>query len=683
MVLGIVMLTLLVCLGAGIPVALLFDRARSWSVLAADALLAGFVIAGLLPTLYGWLGVAGAGLAGGAWLVAVVVVVVRRPGWPPCPKADRAGVVFVGIGATVAVLATVQRLHVVNFLPWVGDMGAYVNWANQFARTGELQSSWPPVLPAYLGMSSWIFGTEATTVPLAASGLVLLVAIARVLHLLTVNRWITLAAVTMLALHVHAVWYSNFPSSESLNAPYFVIWLATLIGALRSTRPIPWVAASGVVMLVLGLLRGTGPLLLLPLGAVAIAALVTRDWRHLAHRLWLIVAGNLAGALLSYWYGITEIRFYYVEFQLAALIPRSILNLLEPVTTPGPLAAAILLITEAAAIAAVLAAARIPRRPRPCSRGPHVVLVGLALILALGIAGTAVIRSATWEMVLRIGPVLFVGVVAALVLASSSRVPRRTAAFVVVPGSAVVMFYGLHTLRLGFHDTHSFYIYWDRYLVSEVLPAVVVLSALALDLGSRWAGRRFGMAWSLQRLAVPIAAFATLVVVVPQVPALDLVSRNSFFAGAYEFQSALESHVDDPKTPVVWAATSTDTVPNFFFPNTWMAFARPMLYTSGLDVIRGSARSSDFAPDEVLDDEAVAEALACSTSGEVLIYEVRNGGASLDDRITLEGVRLEPVATEIGRLSILSQRPDTDWVTAEFTVDVWTVSGPSTADCVH
>jgi len=83
----------------------------------------------------------------------------------------------------------------------------------------------------------------------------------------------------------------------------------------------------------------------------------------------------------------------------------------------------------------------------------------------------------------------------------------------------------------------------------------------------------------------------------------------------------------------------------------------------------------------VLDDDAVAEALACSTTGELLVFEVRNGGDPLGARVELDNVAIDRVATETGALSILSQRPDTDWTSARFTVDVWRVRGSSTATC--
>ncbi len=681
-VLGIVLLTLLVGTLLGAPLAVLVSRTRSWGVLTADSVLAGFVVIGLVPTLIGWLGPAGAVLAAAAWIAAVVAVIVRRPALPPRSRIDRATGVLLVAGAVVGVVALAQRLHVVNFLPWVGDMGAYVNWGNQFARTGELTASWPPVLPGFFGASSWIFGTEWTTAPLAVSGLVLLVAVARVLHAVRVDRWIVLAAVTVLALHAHAVWYSAFPASETLNAPYFTIWLLTILGALRAVRPAPWIAASGVLMLVLGLLRGTGPMLLLPLGVAALAALVLRDWRHLAPRLWALLAATVAGALLAYWYGITEIRFYYVEYQLSGILPGTLFAAIEPFTRPGPWAIAALVLAELVVVAIAVLAARLPRRPRPRSVGPRIVLIGAAAVFTSGVAATAVVGAATWDILLRMGPWLGLGVVVALVLASGPRVPRRVAMLTLIAGSTVVLFYALHTTRT--HLAHSFYIYWDRYVVSEILPAALVLSALAVELIRRaLLARPSAAPLRTPRVLAPLAVVVMAGLVLPQVPALALVARDTFFAGAYRFQMALESHVDDPATPIVWAATDDRQVPGFFFPNTFMAFARPMIYTSGLEVVRVSERATDFSPDEVLDATAVAEALGCSTTGEVLVYELRNGGASLDDRVDADGIAIDLVATEEGRLSILSQPPTAGWTGAEFTVDVWRVSGSSAAACVR
>lgn len=312
-------------------------------------------------------------------------------------------------------------------------------------------------------------------------------------------------------------------------------------------------------------------------------------------------------------------------------------------------------------------------------------MIGLAIVMVLGVAATAAIGTASWEILLRMGLWLAIGVVAALFLATGRDVPRRAAVLVTIAGSTVVLFYGFHTLRLTFHDSHSFYIYWDRYLVSEVLPAAIVLTALALEIVRRRVfhpSSTVAPRWRSPRVVTPLAVLATAAVIAPQVPALGLVARDSFFAGAYRFQTALESHVDDTATPIVWASTSTDPVPGFFFPNTWMAFARPMEYTSGLNVVRSTVRENDFGPDEVLDEQALAEALACSTTGSVLVYEVRNGGEALVGRVKSGDLRVERVGTEVGGLSILSQPPTAGWRVAAFTVDVWSVSGSTSADCV-
>ncbi|GAA1728641.1 hypothetical protein [Microcella frigidaquae] len=692
-ILGIIALALLVCLVLGLPIALLArERGEGWAALAADASIYGYLVLMLMPTVYAWWGAVPLALFAAGWVVLIVLAVRRRevPARPVLSARDRW---FWAGAAIVAVVTLIPRVDSVNFLPWLGDMGAYINWANQFARTGELSSSWPPLLPAYLGLNSAVFGFEHVASSLSVSGLVLAIAIARTLHRMEVNRWLVLAVSGLVAVHVHAIWYSSFPSSETLNAPLFVIWVVTAYTAMRSERPLGPVLLNVLAMTALGLLRGTGPLLLVPLVILAVCTIVVPDFRALRRSVWMLVAGNIVAAVLGFWYGITEIRRYYVETQLTNLLPDAVMSLVGGrlgLFDPTVTTAAVLIIVCGAAIAAAVVIARRPVVESRPTRVPGILGIIVAAVLAAGVLATAVGGTALWNITLRLGVVLMVVGIAAIVLGSRARDDAPRAAVVLMLGATIALFYALQTVRLGLLSDHSFFLYWDRYAVSEILPALFLLLGIGLELTRRRAAAServrarvpAGMLTAPALLA--IGAVVMAIVVLPQQQNLRLMLADSYMRGAYDLQVDLNEAVEQEQVPVVWAATSTATVPGFFFPNTWMAFARPMQISYGYEVLRVTGRDN-FGRDEVVDRAAIDSSLACSLTGRILVYELQNGGPVLGERIDDEGVSIRLRETVSGSMSLLSQPPGAGWQKVDFTVGVWEVEAlsASAAACVR
>ncbi len=109
-----------------------------------------------------------------------------------------------------------------------------------------------------------------------------------------------------------------------------------------------------------------------------------------------------------------------------------------------------------------------------------------------------------------------------------------------------------------------------------------------------------------------------------------------------------------------------------------------MQISYGYDVLRVAGRDN-FGRDEVLDLAAIESSLACSSTGRILVYEVRNGGLGLGDRIDDPGIRVRLEETVSGSMSLLSQPPGAGWQEVAFTVDVWIVEavGPVDVECVR
>jgi hypothetical protein len=682
----------LVSLLLGLPIALFTRRATDgWAAFLAEGLVFGFVLFALAPTLFAWIGVAGLVIFAVVWLAVLILAILRRPGWPQKPTRPTARTwAFIVLAVVIAVIAVLFRLHNDNFLPVLGDMGAYVNWANQFARTGVLSATWPPLLSSFLAVPAAVFGTASTTASLGVAGLVLIVALSRLLGLLNVNRWVILLTAGFATLSVHAIWYSYFPSSEALEAPLFVIWLITVLGIVRARSVVAWVALNAVVMLAMGLTRGTGPFLLLPLGLLAIISLIVPGWRWFAKRVWMVLAAGVAGSALAFWYGITRIHFYYVELQFRDLVPAKVADFVEyklQAFTPGiPTAIGLLVAVAIVGVIAWRVRTVDESTPAKSSRLPSILGWILTALLVFGIVAAGAVGAGGWQVLYRIGLEFILLAILALVLSNLRRFDTLTTAFVLFVGAIMAMFIGLQTARLATYSAHAFFLYWDRYFVSEVLPCMFILTGITLGAALKFA---IAQGWLRPALRSVTAAVAVVAVVLAgfaftEARNLTLIASDSYLNGAAQYQAKLDSNIPNKKEPVLWTATSAKQYPGFFFPNTWMAFAQPMATSFGYNVKRILNRNN-FNPDEVVSAATVENELACSPTASVTVFEVQDGGPNVASRISDPKLTISRVATEKGTISLLREPPKKGgWQYVHFTTDVWKVTaapGSTLAAC--
>ncbi|WP_213814357.1 hypothetical protein [Glaciihabitans sp. dw_435] len=682
---------------AGVPLALCLrntggvDDARvivrgAWSTLLIDALLYGLVLTTLGVVFSTWIGPIGVAAVVALWVGALVAAIlrVRRAGLPPLWRPRARQWWLTAAWAVVLIGSLLLRLRQSNFLPWVGDMGAYVNWANEFVRTGTLQATWPPFFSSYLAIGSSLFGPGLTAAAVPLGGILLVLVIARVLRQMDVGPWATLTTAALVGLSVHAIWYSSFPASEALNAPLYIGWVSTIIGVLRSDRArLPWwLAVNGILMMSLGLLRGTGPLLLVPLIIVGVIVVIFRDWRTVSVRIWLAISASLFGALVSYWYGIQRIPHYYVQTQIADLLPGSVFRVLDKIGlfAPSVLTALIVLVASAVLCGAGLWLARRGERGAGASRAPFILglVLGGGLIVGMGV--TLVLNLEVLHVLLRAGAWLTIIAFLLVLLVGWLKLPPYLSALVLTFGVTAVIFLTLQTFRLKGARGHSFFLYWDRYIFSELIPLFFVMFGLAIGVAwTLWLGRRASALRTSQRplfRAVPAVLVVVLlaVAIVPSIGQVRLATKHAYFDGAYEFEQSLIAMVPDDSTPVLWAATKNGQVPGFFFPNTWMAFAKPMARSFGYNVLNIATRVNDFAPDEVMTSAQLLSEAACASTDELVVFETDLGGPALDARVSAPGLTITPLGESTSALQLLSQPPTNgDWVTLAITVRGYSV----------
>ncbi|MCG7286820.1 hypothetical protein MHY85_12655 [Cellulomonas sp. ACRRI] len=676
----------------GLPFALALRRPRDgWVAAGVDALLLGVVALPLAVTLWAWWGVAGAVLPAAAWCAAAVAVLRRgRAGLPPAPaRPGRDGAARGVLWCGVLVAAALLRLRQVEFVPWVGDMGAYVNWANELVRTGALEATWPPLLPAYLAVGGALLGTAHTTAGMALVGLVLVLALARLAQQVGVGPWAVLAAGAVVAVHGHAVWFATFPASESLAAPFLVVWLLTVHRALTApTRAARWphVLAGGVVVVALCLLRANGPLLLVPVLAVLVAVLAVPAWRRFAGAWSGVSAAAVAGSAAGYWYGVAVIPAYYVDMQLPLFLPARALAVLGGLgVLDGTARTAGLLLAVVAVVCAALPAlgARVARRAAaspvpPSRRSETAVLLAAAVALAGLLAVLAVQDGDVWRIAGRLG--VWLCAAGVLGAATARWLPDEAARPVLLVAVATVLLYlVLQDARLGEPREHAFYLYWDRYLVSEVLPCLVLLGAVALHQGSRAVAaglRRLRVGRPAGAVAAPVAVAATVAVVVWAAPGLRHANGDAFLRGARAFAEDLADVALAQGAPVVWAAAGDDEIADYFFPNTWMAFAVPLAVTWGLDV--ADLDVGDFEPDVPAGEGRLRRVATCADGDELTVLEVDRGGPGLAERLDGSDIAVTHLGRVRGSWRVLPQRHEPDeWRTVAFEVDAWRATVPA------
>jgi hypothetical protein len=684
----------------GLPFAVLVrGPLESLASLVADALVLGLVVLGLGASSFAWLGPFGLAVVVAGWIGAVITAViaaVTARSWPKVhgrEKPSRHRHLRWAAWVFVIALALVLRLHEVNFLPWIGDMGAYVNWANQFARTGEFSSTWPPLFPSFLAISSAVFGSAHTTAPLALTGIAALVAIVRLLERVGVSPVIRLIAALAVALHPEFVWFSTFPGSESLAAPLTVVFFSLVLVVLRA-RGSQLIAAAGILAMTvaaLSLLRGSGPLLAIPLVVVLVLAIAVRPWRRQVGPLLVVLGATSLGAAVGYWYGITEIRSYFIANQLSDLLPTRIFDAAKSIGVfeASPVTAFALAGTVVAlvGVGAVLirrntqrdAAHGLPDTAVPTAgaattadsgctnRSSTVVGVLLGSALLGGSALTIAAGTLTGHILVRLGAWYVVAAAIAIVVVLRSRSDRATQLVLASTIITAIMFIALHTARLGFNRGHTFYLYWDRYLFSEVLPCLLVLSFIALD-------RALPLLRQSWRTVTALVGVVALIVV-PAVPSLALQSQDTFLRGAYPLTVELESLASREPTPVVWGADSPQLVADWPFPNTWMGFALPLRRTFGVDVVNANMGRDNLGTDDVLDADLLRAYFACRPDDSVItVFEAETGGAPLDKRVTDPGLAIESLGGVSGAISTMQQPSDSGWLHPELRVTAWRVT---------
>lgn len=699
-----VALAALLSLVVGVPWAVVLRRDRDdWASLVTDSVGIGLLLVVTGLSVYSWIGVAGLVVAVLIELGVVALVILGRPqfSWPRLPV--RREVVWLVALVVVLAVALLLRRHPSDFVEYTGDMGAYTSWANQFLRTGSLQSSWPPVFSMFLVLGGLLTGANGVTAIVPITGLVLILLTVRLLRLLKIDRWIALVVGAVIALHPASVWFSTITLSESLNAPLIVLWLIAVVGVLQNhgRRQTGWAVVGGVAMLALSLLRGTAPILVIPVVIVAVVALIAPRWRHLASGLWAFLLANGVGAAIGYWYGVDRIQSYYVGLQIKELLPT---GLFRDLGSAGLLKTSVASALAAIAIVVVLGVVYLLVRrlirvsavdsavdsDAEDNAGVVVRLIELAsgalLVVAVFLARHH--DNDVWQILHRQGlGFVLVALVGALVVAIT-RHTRARAAIVIVTTMLAAVFVFLQNGRLAEIRPHIVFLYWDRYLYSEFFPLMMILVGITLGTVFETLSVRLDFSRVFTRpragsktldFSAPVTAVVALALLVGILPQTALMQRDTLLQGAQTIETKLRVAMPDHDRTLLWGATAVGVVPGAGFPNTWQSLGLPLKYAYGYPFDNGGRSTANGTlPDAVLSQTMVERALACGRSTSVYVVESdMPGGVRLPTRLADSGLTFTRLAHVDQNVTQLSQPATAGWQAVHYLFTVYRVTSPA------
>lgn len=535
------------------------------------------------------------------------------------PTADRTD----GILAGLAIATLAVRVNPSYFLFETGDMGEYVNRANQLADGGGLVGSFPHGFTFLLASAHQLVGEASMVQLLPALGVAITLGAAALARLLGAAPWAVVAVTALGVVHPSMTWYSQFPVSEMLAAAMLVSGLAMLVAARRDGRT-DAAAAAGVLIGLLVLVRITGLVWLTVAPASFLLSYAVDDLPR--RRAQAAFAGAcLSAGLLAMAYNVRYLPTYFVDQQLLDMLPGQLSRVLSQLgffdwpNVLGPVASIIF-----GSTVLFTAAARHRGTSRLRDQEALITRVGgftliAATCLVLVVAGTDGLVDALvrWGWIL-----LAFGGVGLWSLFTSDRIGAVVAFLVATPTSTSLV---LFASRFPEARRHAYYLYWDRYLLDTVLPLAFVLAALGLS-----AFTRSIASWSPAPRAALLAGAAALAgwMMVPLITESAAVSSRPFLGEPYRVLDEVSSTLAvESEMPVVFTAPEGPP-PVWFYPNYYRAFGLPLAETFGHRVIGLPAGGRPDGPDPNYTLAEATELIREAGGQRGAVVRVRPAGAS-------------------------------------------------------
>jgi hypothetical protein len=487
--------------------------------------------------------------------------------------------VLVGLAPAVLVgIALVIRQGPSYFIFQTGDMGEYVNDANILVNKGVLSASFPHGFTLFQSGTRLLLGPTHTVAGVPALGVILVLGAVAYGRAVALHPLAGLAIAAIVVVHPVTVWFSLFPVSESLYAVLLVAALY-LVAQARARVSYGYAALAGLTMGVMLLVRGNAMLLAPIVVVVLLASAAVDDGRIFAvQRVFSAVALlALAGA---YAYDVHYPRHYFVTTQLDSILPHKVFRLADRAHLLN--ASPAFVVAVALALAGVYGGALLVTRylrPRVVERAvgfwrvAYAAAIGSTLITLVFVH-----RAGLVDAVARWGPVL----VGLTVLGLAMLVARPARTVDGVNGWLLVLVVCSYSLlfaaRVPMSKPSAYYLYYDRYLFSEVLPAALLVASIGVhtivDIYGSAVRARIAVRIAIVALAV-VAALAFL----PDLAETHRVTKYPLLGDSYQTIHRLDALTRTAGIGAVVYSSPVKKPVGWFFPNTYRAFALPLVQT--------------------------------------------------------------------------------------------------------
>jgi len=678
--LAFVVLGALVVIGA--PIALSIPGTRSeWTQLLFESAAIGLVVELFVAIVLlhaGYYSIATA-LTFTVVLVAGAVIALRRSsrrdGTPGPDRSLLHGVepALIGLATVVLVGAALWiRRAPSYFIFQTGDMGGYVNSANILMRSARFGTE-PNGFTLFLRETNLVLGRANTVAGLPALGAILLLGVIAFARTLRLHVAVVLGIGLLVVVHPVTVWYSLFPAAESLYAPLVIALLYFVVRA-RSLTSNAYATIAGIVAGSLLLVRGEA-MLLAPVIVLALFAstAVDDDTTIAVQRRFTVV--SLLTLFLAYAYDVHYVHAYFVT-QLHHLLPGPLYRL----TADAHLVqiSIFLVIAGAIALAAVLWCARLVTRvvrPRTVTRSRTFWRAAYAAVVVVTAGALATLHvSGLGNTLVRWGPVLIVlvllGLVALVLQPGEALDAGSGLLFLLVIGTYIVLF----ARRVPAPKVQTYYLYFDRYLYSEVLPAALVLGAIGLHLllgaGARVARSSRAEVTIAGRIAVVAVLTIAAIGLLPQIDQTRHATKYRLFGHSYAALQSLDRLTGGHAGSAVVYSGSKMRPYRWFYPNTYRAFALPLQQSFDRQVFgippRGLGRDAVYDAAEahmVLQRNQLA-------SGYLVVLQMPGRSRLPDDENTRYLETLRYACPTLGQTKSGSA---TSWMFAELKFDIYAI----------
>ena len=590
-----------------------------------------------------------------AVMVVVLAALVVRGGRPELhwPRLD---VVAVGLVIAFVVGVIARSSNVVDSLLWIGDPGAYTNYAWLTVTTGQLTSDLTAVPPAVMVPFVATFGVASANAAMAFLATLTLAAVPAVAWALGASRRAALIVTAAAAVCVTPVWYARIASAETPYVTFLALILLELALLHRSQRAPSVLVATTAGAALMQATRADS----MRLVAACLAFAVIRG----------LVAPARAGRREAGWAAAvvvgTGIGYAFDAWQSNAYLTRqfdAVASLTSRVRDAGLLEISVQLVLAVAALGAITyalgAGAAHWSTADGRSRAGRVISVLTAVAALVALYGTTVSRSYLLDAGGRFGLLMIVLAVTGFVVGfgrpdAIGSVAVACSLFALIGAlQAGHQFYGLST-------NHAWFLYWDRYLFSGAFLPFVLLAVIGVD---RLLRVRMVTRYPIVTVVAAAAGIALLL------PTTVTASRETLFAGSADQLRELQ-RLTGP-APIAWSVLHP--FPGTFYPNTSDPWINTL--TVGFQHRVLNPPATPFAPDTAVSFEAATALAAATGDTQVAVVEATLPG--LAPAHPLEGSTGGWQWTYAGRsdaeIPVLPKRENgpEEWRTFSAVFDVW------------